>query len=184
MLLGVWFIVLGFTVPGALVYHIIIAALCLLPFFVSIRITEIRQKKIWKRFNGTELDRINEQALTAKHIGPLLITQDAVVYLLPGYIMALPIRDIVWAYGRRATWENDLRSDAFSSLCIVLRDKMVYTTLNSNSFGPQIIEDALEFLKINLQEQRPHLLYGYSDELKTMHAKQFHQMVKSADGKR
>lgn len=115
-------------------------------------------------------------------MGPLLVTQDAVIYLSGSNAIALPISDMVWVYPEETVWQKGLLRRVSYSLCIVLRDKTTFAVLKTGASGKEEVEDAMLFLSEQLKEQRPHALYGYSDECKKMFASEFERMVKLADG--
>lgn len=181
LILGVFFFITSFIRTGRLFSSLSMPVYCGLLALLPTVILSRQQKQIWKRFSAEEIDRIDKQSPTSKHLGPLLVTQDAVVYLSGGVVIALPIRDIVWIYPEEVTWRKGMLSNASASLRIVLRDKTTYTVLKNSASEHKITEDGLRFLQESLQEQRPNLLYGYSDELKELYASQFQSMVKTAD---
>lgn len=181
-LLGIVFFVRSFLQTGILFAGFSLLLFCCLLSFLPGFIANSQQKKIWQRFREDELGRIEQQCLTAPHMGPLLVTQDAVIYLSGSNAIALPIRDMVWVYPEETVWRKGLLRRVSYSLCIVLRDKTTFAVLKTGASGKEEVEDAMLFLSEQLKEQRPHALYGYSDERKKMFASEFERMVKLADG--
>lgn len=182
LILGMFSFITGFIHTGRLFSGLSTLIIYGLLAFLPTIILGQRQREIWKRFNAQEIDRIHQQAPTAKHLGPLLVTQDAVVYLSGGINIVLPIRDIVWIYPHEVTWHKGMLRNASESICIVLRDKTTHEVLKHSASEHKATEEGLRFLQESLQEQRPHLLCGHSDERKGLYKSQFQRMVKAADG--
>ncbi|MCH5325197.1 MAG: hypothetical protein J1E39_08275 [Eubacterium sp.] len=128
--------------------------------------------KAVSRFTAEELERVNNDILSAHTEEGFSVTRDAVV-CRNGRLFIYPVRNILWVYKNVVTTNlyGVVPVAKNSTVVIVGKDKKLYNCRTKNK------SNIVAFLQSQLQQYRRGIFYGYSPDIDTMFRKDFGRML-------
>lgn len=137
--------------------------------------TMINKKKIeeadhtWAQLSPEDLERINEEVVSAKQVLQTLVMPSAILYFGWNTLFVIPVRDIIWVYGSVTTCRMNF-IPYMKEHQVYLRTRRQETfMLGTVTTGPitkkHPSDDAVEQIRQVISPYRKGIIYGWSEEI-------------------
>lgn len=164
---------IGFGMPPAIVLAIIsFFAIDLFVGIMCLVMGRITARKL-ALFRPDELSRLDISMPTLRMEEGFAVTPDAFVHLGMGRVFCYPARDILWVYKHTITTMlyGLLPMSKDSTLMIACRDRKRY------GFRVRNKSEVLEYLRLELEEYYPGILFGYNSDLDSRFPKEIDEVI-------
>lgn len=159
----------------------------------KIKKTPFNKKKLeeaertWAQLSPEELERINQEVVSAKRVLQTLVMPSAILYFGWNTLFVIPVRDIIWVYGSVTTCRMNL-IPYMKEHQVYLRTRRQETfMLGMVTTGPitkkHPSDDAIAQIRETLFPYRKGIIYGWSEEIQKFVNENFAGAVSYVDAK-